>query len=303
MDRFSQMEVFMTVADEGGFSSAARRLGLSAPAITRAISSLERNLGVQLFKRTTRHVRITEAGARYLDDVRRILGEITAADEAVTGINAAPRGHLVVTAPVLFGRLHVMPGIADYLKEYPDMTVDALFLDRVVDMLGEGVDVGVRIGQLPDSGIRARKVGEIRSVLVASPDYLNRSGIPRSPNDLTKHTLVAARAGDFSPSWKFTVENKDFTLKIRPRLTVTSNDSAIEAAIEGLGITRVLSYQVASDLADARLNLVLDEWEQPPLPIHIVHRENLNVPVKVRAFINLLSEQLKGNATLNPRAA
>lgn len=293
MDRIHQMQVLVAVAEEGGFSSAARRLSLSGPAITRAISSLEEDLNVQLFKRTTRQVRITKAGARYLEDVKRILSDITDAEETISETAAAPKGHLVVTAPAMFGRLHVMPGIATFLKKFPDMTVDALFLDRIVDMLEEGVDVGVRIGRLPDSSIRARKVAEVRTVLVGSPDYLVAKGIPRSPKDLANHALIAARTGNFSPAWRFSAENREISVKVRPRLTVTSNDAVIEAAVNGLGITRALSYQVGPAVADGRLKVVLEEWELPPIPVHIIHREDRTVPVKVRAFIDCLYDSLK----------
>jgi DNA-binding transcriptional LysR family regulator len=293
MDRIHQMQVLVAVAEEEGFSSAARRLSLSGPAITRAISSLEEDLNVQLFKRTTRQVRITEAGARYLEDVKRILSDITDAEETISETAAAPKGHLVVTAPAMFGRLHVMPGIATFLKKFPDMTVDALFLDRIVDMLEEGVDVGVRIGRLPDSSIRARKVAEVRTVLVGSPDYLVAKGIPRSPKDLANHALIAARTGNFSPAWRFSAENREISVKVRPRLTATSNDAVIEAAVNGLGITRALSYQVGPAVADGRLKVVLEEWELPPIPVHIIHREDRTVPVKVRAFIDCLYDSLK----------
>jgi DNA-binding transcriptional LysR family regulator len=293
MDRIHQMQVLVAVAEEEGFSSAARRLSLSGPAITRAISSLEEDLNVQLFKRTTRQVRITKAGARYLEDVKRILSDITDAEETISETAAAPKGHLVVTAPAMFGRLHVMPGIATFLKKFPDMTVDALFLDRIVDMLEEGVDVGVRIGRLPDSSIRARKVAEVRTVLVGSPDYLVAKGIPRSPKDLANHALIAARTGNFSPAWRFSAENREISVKVRPRLTVTSNDAVIEAAVNGLGITRALSYQVGPAVADGRLKVVLEEWELPPIPVHIIHREDRTVPVKVRAFIDCLYNSLK----------
>ena len=175
MDRLHLMTVFVAVAEEEGFAAGARRLHLSPPAVTRAVASLETRLGVKLLNRTTRYVRTTEAGQRYLEDARRILAEVDAADEAAAGINAEPRGHLAVTAPVLFGRMFVMPGIVDYLKRYPDTEVSAMFLDRIVNLLEEGLDVGVRIGELPDSSMRALRVGSVRLVLCASPHYLQTS--------------------------------------------------------------------------------------------------------------------------------
>jgi DNA-binding transcriptional LysR family regulator len=171
MDRLHLMNVFVAVAQEQGFAAAARRLNLSAPAVTRAVASLEESLGVKLLNRTTRIVRATEAGLRYLDDAQRIIAQVQAADAAAAGINSAPKGHLAVTAPVMFGRLFVIPGIVDYLQRYPDTQVDALFLDRVVNLLEEGLDVGIRIGELADSSMRALRVGQVRHIVCASPGY------------------------------------------------------------------------------------------------------------------------------------
>ncbi|MES1988975.1 MAG: LysR family transcriptional regulator, partial [Pseudomonadota bacterium] len=172
MDRLNSMAIFIAVAEEEGFAGAARLLNISPPAVTRAVAALEDHLGVKLFNRTTRFVRLTEAGQRYFEDARRIIAAADEADEAATGINAEPKGHLVVTAPVLFGRLYVMPGISDYLQRYKDTEVTALFLDRIVNLLEEGVDVGIRIGELPDSSYKALRAGQVRRVLCASPAYL-----------------------------------------------------------------------------------------------------------------------------------
>lgn len=298
MDRFHQMQVFQAVAEEEGFASAARRLKMSPPAVTRAVAALEDRLGVKLLSRTTRYVRATEAGQRYLEDARRLLAEVEAADEAAAGINAEPRGHLAVTAPVLFGRMFVMPGIVEYLKCYPEMEVDALFLDRVVSLVEEGLDVGVRIGDLPDSNMRALKVGEVRMVLVASPEYLERHGIPTEPHELQQRSVIASSAGNFAVGWRFKYPVGEQSVRIKPRLTVTTNDAAIEAALEGLGITRVLSYQVADQLADGRLQVLLPEFELPPRPVHIVHREGRYASAKVRAFIDLLAQRLRNDPAL-----
>lgn len=299
MDRFHQMQVFQAVAEEEGFASAARRLKMSPPAVTRAVAALEERLGVKLLNRTTRYVRTTEAGQRYLEDARRLLAEVEAADEAAAGINAEPRGHLAVTAPVLFGRMFVMPGIVEFLQRYPEMEVDALFLDRVVSLVEEGLDVGVRIGDLPDSSMRALKVGEVRMVLVASPEYLERHGIPTDPHELQQRSVIASSAGNFAAGWRFKYSSGEQSVRIKPRLTVTTNDAAIEAALEGLGITRVLSYQVADPLADGRLQVLLPEFELSPRPVHIVHREGRYASAKVRAFIDLLAQRLRNDPALN----
>lgn len=295
MDRFHLMSVYVAVAEEEGFAVAARRLRMSPPAVTRAVAALEEQLGVKLLNRTTRFVRATEAGQRYLEDARRILGEVDAADEAAAGINAEPRGHLSVTAPVLFGRMFVMPGIVDYLNTYPGTEVSAVFLDRVVNMLEEGIDVGVRIGELPDSSLRALRVGSVRLVLCASPEYLQGHALPQKPQDLLDHSMIVSSAGSNVVDWRF----DSVTLRIQPRLTVTTNDAAIEAARRGLGITRLLSYQVAPQLASNDLKTVLDNYEPPPLPIHIVHREGRYASARIRAFVDLMAKRLRADKTLN----
>ncbi len=303
MDRLTQMQVFVAVAEEQGFAAAARRLNQSAPAVTRAVAGLEDHLGVKLLNRTTRYVRATEAGERFLEDARRILAEVEAAEEAAAGINATPRGLLTVTAPLMFGRRYVMPGIVEFMQRYPEVQVDALFLDRNVNMMEEGVDVGIRVGELPDSSMRALRVGSIRRVLVASPDYLAERGIPDSPHALALHTLIASSAGSFGAGWRFRLPEGEQTLRVRPRLTVTSNDAAIEAAMHGFGITRLLSYQAADEVAAGDLQVVLEAFETDPLPVHIIHRSGPSSPGKIRAFIDLVAERLRGEAALAPRAA
>lgn len=299
MDRLHLMSVFVAVAEKEGFAAGARRLNMSPPAVTRAVAALEERLGVKLFNRTTRYVRTTEAGQRYLEDARRILADVDAADEAATGVNAEPRGQLTVTAPVLFGRMYVMPGIVEYLQRYPRTEVSALFLDRIVNLLEEGVDVGVRIGELPDSSMRALRVGSVRVVLCASPQYLQNHGVPQQPPDLLEHSIVASSAGGNAFDWRFETSSGSRALRIQPRLTVTTNDAAIEAALQGFGITRLLSYQVAPQLATGELKSVLKEYESRPRPIHIVHREGRHASAKVRTFVDLMAERLRADRALS----
>ena len=299
MDRFHLMNVYIAVAEEQGFASAARRLGMSPPAVTRAIAALEQHLGVKLLNRTTRYVRTTEAGQRYLEDSRRVLAEVDAVDQAVSGINAEPRGHLAITAPVMFGRMFVMPGIVDYLKRFPATEISALFLDRDVNLLAEGIDLGVRIGELPDSSMRALKVGSVRQVVCASPEYLRRHGKPERPQDLSAHTLINSSAVSDVPNWIFNTAQGMRNQRIRPRLVVTSNAAAVEAALANFGLTRLLSYQVAPQLADAKLQTVLEEFEPEPRPIHIVHREGRFASPTVRSFIDFIAARLRGDSLLN----
>jgi DNA-binding transcriptional LysR family regulator len=299
LNRFHQLQVYVAVAEEQGFAAAARRLQLSPPAVTRAVASLEDTLGVKLLDRTTRHVRVTEAGRRYLEDARQILAGLAAADEAAAGVNAEPRGHLGVTAPVMFGRLFVMPGIVEYLQRYPDMEVEAVFLDRSVNLLEEGLDVGIRIGDLPDSSMRALRVGSVRHVVVAAPSYLDRHGSPRVPPDLRQHTLIASAAGGFGGGWRFAEAAGEHALKISPRLTVSTTAAAVSAAREGFGIARLLSYQVAQDVEAGRLQVLMPEYEPPPHPVHIIHREGRYASAKVRAFIDLVAARLRSDGALN----
>ena len=297
MDRFHTMNIFITVAEEQSFAAAARRLHLSAPTVTRAIAELEQRLGVKLLKRTTRHVRTTEAGYRYLEDAIKIITDINTAEAAVCGINAEPGGHLAITAPVMFGRMFVMPYVVEYLNQYPKTEITAVFVDRLVNLIEEGLDVAIRIGELPDSNMRAIKVGSVRQIVCASSEYLARRNKPEAPADLKHHSIIVSSAGDGHIDWKF---NNNFKLRPRPRLTVTSNDAAIEAATRGLGITRLLSYQISPQTHQGSLKIILKDFEPEPLPVHITHREGRLASTRVRNFIDFMAKSLRAEQQLNP---
>lgn len=299
MDQIHLMNVFIAVGEEESFAAAARRMDLSPAAVTRGIAALEEQLGVKLLLRTTRNVRVTEAGRRYLDDARNILASIDEANEAAAGVNAAPKGHLSVTASVLFGKAFVMPCIVRFLNDYPEVEVSASFLDRVVNLVEEGIDVAVRIGHLPDSSLKALRVGSARRLLCASPDYLARHGVPGHPADLLRHTIIAASGISPRVEWKFGAVDDPTMVRLKPRLTVNSNDAAIDAALAGLGICRLLCYQVADELADGRLQVVLADYEEAPWPVHVLHRESKYGSSKVRNFIDLLVERLRAHPHLN----
>jgi len=298
MDRFHAMQVFVAVAEEQGFAAAARRLQLSPPAVTRAIAALEKQLGISLFVRSTRHVRTTDAGLRYLVDIRKILAQAQAADDAAAGIYSKPSGRLTVTASQLFGKLFMMPSIIKYLQHYTDTQVEALFIDRKVNLLEEGVDVAVRIGQLADSGEHAQKVGSVRTVICASPAYLKQHAKVMTPNDLLAHNLISSGGTNQASDWRFAANGKDKNLSIQARLIVTSNDAILDAAKQGFGIARLLSYQVVEALANNELVLLLEEYEIAPLPIHVIHREGINASAKVRAFVDLIAQDLRANKYL-----
>lgn len=295
MDRFTEMQVFVAVAESEGFASGARKLGISPPVATRAIADLEKRLGIKLLTRTTRYVRTTDAGKRYLEDTKRILAEIEEADEAAAGINGEPSGYLAVTAPVLFGKMFVLPGVIDYLNRYPKMEVNALFLDRVVNLLEEGLDVGIRIGELADSSMRAIHVGNVWRIVCAAPEYLAIAGQPQTPQDLTSHTTITANGINVSTEWKFA---NDITVRVKPRLSFATNDAAMEAAVSGFGITRLLSYQAASHINDGRLQIILNEFQPKPVPVHVIHREGRYAPAKVRTFVDLMVDKLRSETAL-----
>ena len=296
MDRYTELQVFVAVAECEGFAAGARRLGVSPPVATRAVADLETRLGIKLLTRSTRHVRLTDAGKRYLDDAKRILAEIAEADEAATGINGEPSGYLAVTAPVLFGKLFVLPGVIEFLNRYPKMEVNALFLDRIVNLLEEGLDVGIRIGELADSSMRAIRVGAVKRVVCAAPDYLARAGTPKHPDELSQHTIITANGLNAGTEWKFA---DGINTRVKPRLSFATNDAAIEAAVTGFGITRLLSYQIAPHVADGRLETLLSDFEQPKIPIHVIHREGRYASAKIRSFVDLMVDRLRAEKALN----
>jgi DNA-binding transcriptional LysR family regulator len=287
------MRVFVAVGEQGGFAAASRKLNISPAAVTRAVVALEEQLGVQLLQRTTRSVRFTEAGYRYYDDARAILLSIAEANEAASGLNAEPRGTLTVTAPVLFGRMFVMPSVIEYMQRYPQVKVVAHFVDRVTNLVEEGMDVAIRIGNLPDSSLRAAKVGQVRRVLCASPAYLDAHGVPQTPAELLQHSLIVSNA--MSPRIEWGFGGNDELLQVDPRLLVTSNDAALSAAVGGLGIARLLSYQVRSEVERGNLRLLLETFEEDPWPVHVVHRQERYGSAKVRNFIDLIVERLRSN--------
>ena len=295
MDRFHLMTVFVAVAEEESFAAAARRLSMSPPAVTRAVAFIEERLGVRLLTRTTRLVRPTDAGVRYLEDARRILLDADEADEAAAGINATPRGHLAVTAPVMFGKIYVMPVITAYQLAFNETTVSALFVDRVVNLVEEGLDVGIRIGALPNSSLRAIRVGQVRRVVCASPAYLKKFGSPKSPAELVDHRIIAATSVSAGSEWTFAKGKEKIGVKLKPQILVNTNDGALQAATDGFGLTRLISYQVANELTAGTIKTVLTEYEEASLPVHVIHREGRHRSAKVRSFTDLAVETLRSN--------
>ncbi|WP_437544766.1 LysR family transcriptional regulator [Sorangium sp. So ce367] len=299
MDRLDSMRVFVAVAEEEGFAPAARRLSMSPPAVTRAISALEERIGTRLLHRTTRVVRLTEAGARYLADCKRILGEIEEAEASAAGSHAALRGQIGVTAPVLFGRMFVAPALFDFLALHPRVSAWTLLVDRIVDMVDEGLDVAVRIAHLPDSSLSAIRVGSVRWVVCASAEYLAARGEPKAPADLARHDTIAFSSTGSPVEWSFGSGSRVERVSPSSQLLANTADVAIAAAVAGRGLARVLSYQIDPELRAGRLSIVLAAHEPPPVPIHVVHPEGRRAAVRVRAFVDFLVDRLRSEAWLS----
>ena len=293
MDRFEAMAVFSSVAELGSFAAAARHLGLSPAAVTRAVSGLEARLGARLLTRTTRRVALTDAGRGYLDDCRRILQELEQAEADAAGSHAIPEGELAVTAPTQFGRLHLGPLLPAFLQRYGDLAVSVLLVDRLVDLVEEGIDVGIRIGALTSTALVAVRLGEVRRVVVGAPDYLTAAGAPGLPDDLAEHRLIAPTSLMTAASWGFVVEGKSVAVSIRARLAASQPDVAIDAARSGFGLTRVPLYQVADEVQAGRLRVVLDQFEEPPVPVHLITIDGRRAAAKVRAFVDFMVPRLR----------
>ncbi len=290
MDRIDAMQAFVAVADLQGFAPAARKLGLSPSGVTRLIAALEQRLGARLLQRTTRSVTLTDIGARYLERARRILADVEEAEGSAQDERTRPSGRLVVSAPVGFGRLHVSPVMSAYLKRYPEVSAELRLADRMVNLVEDGIDLAVRIGHLADSSLVARHVGEMRRIVVASSGYLQQRGEPNTPEAVASHETIQFGAMTASPDWRFVEDGREIRVACTPRFTTNSADAAIQYTEQGGGLTRVLAYQAADAIKGGRLRVVLAQFEQPPLPIHIVYPTSRLLSAKVRAFIDLVTD-------------
>ena len=295
MDRLDMLRTFVAVADHASFAEAARRMRVSPTAASRAVATLEEALGTILLRRTTRSVRLTEEGAAYLQHCRTALGELDNAALALRGDRASPSGTLVLTAPVTFGRLHILPIVTTLLRAHPSLKVELTLIDRVVRLVDEGIDVAVRIGDLSDSGLHALKVAEVRRVLVASPAYLAAHGTPANVPALHDHALLSFTGLDRAREWRFGPGGK-VALRIEPRLTLNAADAAVRAAIDGLGIVRLLSYQTLEAIASGKLVTVFDELAPPPIPVHLVYQASRRASINVRALIDAARAYFSGVA-------
>lgn len=290
MDRFAAISAFIAVVDRHGFAPAARHLGLVPSAVTRHVAALEAHLGVRLLARTTRSVTLTEAGAHYLERARRIMAELAEAEEFAQSERLTPVGRLVVSAPAVFGRLHVAPLMAEFLNRHAEVQGQLLLSDRWINMVEEGVDCAIRIGHLPDSGLVARRLGETRRVVVAAPGYLSRHGTPRDPRDVTAHRIIRFSILDAAEEWRLFRAGVEERVPVAPRLVTNSADAAICAAEREGGLTMVLAYQAREAIAAGRLVRILQEFEPPVMPIQIAWPAARLLPAKLRAFIETAVE-------------
>lgn len=287
----------MAVAKERSFNAAARRLAVSPPIVTRLINGLEGRLGAILFKRTTRRLSLTEAGERFLIAAVPLLDGLQQAEDTAAGLHLTMRGELRVTAPVLFGERVIAPIVRDFLDLHPEITVRTLFVDRLVHLLEEGIDVAVRLSELPDSALSAIKVGTVRRVIVASPSYIARHGLPKAPEDLINHKTINSTTMDLPSTWTFQQAGKNRVARISPRMTVNTVRSAIDAACAGWGLTRTLSYQVGEHLKKGTLVEILAGWDDRVTPVHLVHQEGFHASAKTRAFLDFATSRLRPAAS------
>lgn len=293
MDHFSEMSIFVAVAEENGLAAAARRTQQSAPTVTRAIAGLEARLGVKLLERNTRGVSLTSAGERYFADSRRILNELEKAESSAAGMHSKPAGTLHISTPLLFGQNLLMPILLDYLDEFPEVSAKTQFIDRFPNLHEEGVDVAILMGHLPDSSLIALKVGEICRVIVGSPRYFERHDMPKHPSELQRHVLLASLADTRSHCWHFREQDEELAISIMPRWLTSTNTSAISGAIAGDGLTRAMSYQVFDALEQQQLQRILRDYEPDPMPVYVVYREGRRAAARVRSFVDFATKRLR----------
>jgi DNA-binding transcriptional LysR family regulator len=286
MDKLSAMATFVRIVDKGSLTAASHGLETSVPSVVRTLAALERELGVRLLNRTTRRLHLTDEGAQYLDHCRTILSAVEDFELGLLSRQAQPSGRLSVTSSVLFGRRYVAPIAADFIGRYPEVTADLLFVDRVVSLIDEGIDVAVRIGHLRDSSLVAIRVGAVRRVVCASPKYLERHGAPQKPADITTHACVRHTGLAPRSEWQFRIGRRDTAIPVNAIMTCNEIDSALSACTGGIGLGMFLSYQAAPGRNSGDLKYVLEEFETEPLPVHVVYPQTRLMSTRVRAFVD-----------------
>ncbi len=292
MDRLEAMSILVAAVETGSFTAASRRLGVPLPTVSRKVAELEAALKARLLIRTTRKLTLTDAGAAYIAAARRILDQVGEAERAAAGEYLVPRGDLAVAAPIVFGRLHVVPAVNAFLAAFPDINVQLALSDRNTDLVGDQIDVAVRIGHLDDSSMVAVRAGEVRRVVCASPDFLKRNGTPQTPDGLADLPCVTF-GGNAIATWPFLSKRRAVPVRIRARLCVNTAEAALDSAVAGVGLTQVLSYQAADAVKERRLKIVLREFETEPLPVHLVYPAQAQPPLKLRSFVDFALPRLK----------
>jgi DNA-binding transcriptional LysR family regulator len=293
MDRLEAMSVIIAVTETGSFSAASRRLRTPVATISRKVAELETRLKAQLFQRSSRQMTLTDAGRSYIEACKRIIEQVDDAERAVSGEYRIPKGDLAVTAPWGLGHMHLVPIMVEFLSAYPEIALRLVLTDRVVSAVDENIDVSIRIGVLPDSNLIATRIGSVRIMLCASPEYLAAHGLPKEPGDLRDHNCITIDEVAAQRTWKFAKGNREIDTPIRSRLTVTDSEAAIEAAIAGAGIARVMSYKMDAARRAGALIPMLESFELAPLPMHIVYAERKPMPLKLRAFLDWVTPRLK----------
>lgn len=293
MDRLDELQVFLAILDAGSMAAAARKLRRSPPAVTRLLGTLEQRLGARLIERSTRSLTATDAGLRFAQQARRVLADYETA-LASHSSEETPRGMLRITAPVVFGRRHLTPMVAAFLAKYPEMLADVVLADRNVDLIDDGLDAAVRIGVLPDSAMVARRLGQVRRVVVASPAYLKRRGTPLRPAELAAHELILSTTARPLPEWRFRHNGRDLAVRFTPRLQLNDVEAILNTVRAGFGIGRFLSYQVADDLRKGKLLRLLEPFEPAPLPVHLLLPSARHMAPRLRAFVEFALAHFAG---------
>jgi DNA-binding transcriptional LysR family regulator len=298
MDRLEAMSLLVAAVETGSLSGAGRKLGAPLPTVSRKISELEAHLGTRLLTRSTRSLSLTDAGLAYVAACRRILEQVDEAERTASGEYQTPKGELVITAPIVFGRLHVLPVVVDFLAAYPEIDARLSLSDRNVHLIDDHIDLAVRIGPLPDSTLVATRVGSVRRIVCGSPAFFAGHGIPKSPDALTNLAVVTHDMAAPATAWDFAVPGSKAvqTVAIHPRLSVNTAEAAVDAAIAGVGVTRVLSYQAERAIAAGGLQTVLASFEPPPLPVNLVHAAQSLLPLKTRAFLDFAASRIRARA-------
>jgi DNA-binding transcriptional LysR family regulator len=302
MDRLEAMAILVASAEEGGFTAAGRKLGIPLPTVSRKVGELENRLKTKLFIRSTRKLILTEAGASYVAACKRILEYVGEAEAEAVGEYNVPRGELTLSAPIVFGRLHVVPVVSEFLSQFAEIQVRMTLSDRNVNLLDEHIDMAVRVGELPDSTLITTRVGSVRRIVCGSPGYFAKHGIPKTPDELTKHQCVTFSAMAAGMSWIFNSSRRKSRL-VTPqcRLHISTAEAAIDAAIKGLGVTNVLSYQVAQAVAEKKLKIVLQDFEPPPIPVHLIDAQQGLLPLKMRRFLDYAAPRIRQSVLTTQR--